>query len=62
LYAYGESSSWKHIRRSQSDTREYAMWMQKGMEWKENIERSITNPSSIPAAIIFAMAMDGAKS
>jgi hypothetical protein len=36
------------------------MWMQKGMEWKD-IERSIANPSSIPAAIIFAMAMDAQK-
>jgi hypothetical protein len=36
--------------KAQSDTREYAMWMQKGMEVERYRKESIANPNSIPAA------------
>jgi hypothetical protein len=38
--------------KAQSDTREYAMWMQKGMEVERYRKESIANPNSIPAQII----------
>jgi hypothetical protein len=40
--------------KAQSDTREYAMWMQKGMEVERYRKESIANPNSIPAANNFA--------
>jgi hypothetical protein len=46
--------------KAQSDTREYAMWMQKGMEVERYRKESIANPN-IPAANNFAMAMDAQK-
>jgi hypothetical protein len=47
--------------KAQSDTREYTMWIQKGMEVERYRKESIANPNSTPAANNFAMAMDAQK-